>query len=155
MENTSEKSWYKASEIQLVYKSKVLTSQRPSIKSSADACRILREAWEDENIDFLEQFKVLLLNRANKVLGIVEISKGGTAGTVVDPKIVFAAAIKTNCSAIILAHNHPSGNLRPSDQDIRLTRKLKECGNLLEINVWDHLIITREGYLSFADEGLL
>ena len=98
---------------------------------------------------------MLLLNRANKVLGIVEISKGGTAGTVVDPKIVFAAAIKTNCSAIILAHNHPSGNLRPSDQDIRLTRKLKECGNLLEINVWDHLIITREGYLSFADEGLL
>ena len=97
----------------------------------------------------------MLLNRANKVLGIYPVSKGGVSGTLVDPKLIFSVALKCNASSIILAHNHPSGNLFPSENDKELTQKLKSAGNFLDIKVLDHLIITPEGYFSFADEGLL
>ena len=96
---------------------------------------------------------MLLLNRANKVLGYVLLSLGGTAGTVVDPKVIFQAALKTNAHGIILCHNHPSGNLTPSSQDISLTKQLRDAGKFLEIALLDHLILTTEGYYSFADEG--
>ena len=94
----------------------------------------------------------MLLSRANRVLGIVTISSGGKAGTVVDVKLVFAASIKTNVSSVILAHNHPSGNLIPSEKDKRLTKRAKEAGKILDIPVLDHLILTAEGYHSFADD---
>lgn len=94
----------------------------------------------------------MLLNSANRVLGVMEVSSGGVAGTVADPKVIFAAALK--CSALILAHNHPSGNLRPSQADTNLTKRLVNGGELLDIAVLDHLIITEDDYLSFADEGL-
>src|SRR5690606_1039682 len=97
----------------------------------------------------------LLLNRANKVLGIVPISKGGTSATIADPKLIFVSAIKSNASAIILAHNHPSGNLQPSTADISLTKKIMEGGKLLDVPVIDHIIVTGHGYYSFADEGAL
>ncbi len=97
----------------------------------------------------------MLLNRAHKVQGIFEVSTGGVSGTVADPKIIFAAAIKANSSGIIVAHNHPSGNLRASQADIDLTRKLKDGGRILEIQLLDHIIVTTEGYFSFADEGLI
>lgn len=97
----------------------------------------------------------MLTNRANKVLGIVEISTGGIAGTVADPKLIFAAALKCAASGIILAHNHLSGNLNPSQADKDLTRRLIQAGKLLEISVLDHLILTTEKYFSFADEGLM
>lgn len=102
-----------------------------------------------------EEFWVLYLNRSHVVTDRVRISTGGVAGTVVDPKIVFKGAIQHLASAIILAHNHPSGQLKPSKQDISLTTKLKEAGRLLEINVLDHLIVAQHGYLSMADEGLM
>lgn len=102
-----------------------------------------------------EEFKVLLLNRAHKVIGVVNASQGGFCGTVADVKLIFGAALKAATSAIILAHNHPSGNLKPSEADIRLTKKMKEAGQLLELPVLDHLIVTAEGYYSFADEGLM
>jgi len=89
------------------------------------------------------------------VLGIVEVSTGGIAGTVADPKLIFAAALKGAATEIILSHNHPSGNLAPSQADIDVTRKIKEGGKLLKIAVLDHIIITSERYFSFADEGLL
>jgi DNA repair protein RadC len=155
METTNKKRQYEVAEIQLSYKSKVKPSQRPKITSSKEACDILLENWDEEKLEFVEQFKVLLLNRASKVLGIYEASTGGVSGTVADPKLIFAAAIKTNASAIILAHNHPSGQLKPSDADIKLTKKLKDGGQYLEISVLDHVIVTSEGYYSFADEGLL
>jgi DNA repair protein RadC len=97
----------------------------------------------------------MLLNRDGKILGIMKLSEGGVSGTVVDPKLVFAAALKANASALILAHNHPSGNLQPSQSDLCLTRKLIAAGRLLEIGINDHLILTQEGYYSFADEGVL
>ena len=102
-----------------------------------------------------EEFWIILLNRANKVLSRHLISKGGQAGTVADPKIIFQTAIENHASSIILAHNHPSGNLKPSQADLDLTKKLRSAGTLLDIAIPDHLIFTDAHYLSFADEGLM
>ena len=102
-----------------------------------------------------EEFHILLLNRSNTVIRKEFVSRGGVSGTVVDQKIIFKIALEHLASSIILCHNHPSGNLKPSDQDILLTKKLKEAGFLLEIPILDHLIITDSGYFSFADEGII
>src|SRR5882762_10487520 len=155
MESTNEKRLYEVAEIQLVYKSDVKPSLRPKINGAQDAFNVLLENWDDSKIEFVEQFKVLLLNRANKALGVFEVSSGSSTGTVADPKLIFAAAIKANACGIVLSHNHPSGNQKPSQADVELTRKVKEGGKLLEVQVLDHLIITTEGYFSFADESLL
>lgn len=142
-------------EVELVYRTKVKASERPQIRSSRDAYNVLSANWSDR-IELLEEFYILFLNRQNRVTGIYQVSKGGIAGTVVDAKIVFAAAIKALANSIILAHNHPSGNTQPSQQDIDLTRKLKRAGETLDITVFDHLILTPEdGYFSFADEGMM
>jgi DNA repair protein RadC len=113
METTSKKRQFEVAEIQLSYRTKVKPSQRPKITSSKDAYDILLENWDEDKLEFIEQFKVLLLNRASKVLGIYVASTGGVSGTVADPKLIFAAAIKANASAIILSHCHPSGQLKP------------------------------------------
>ena len=126
-------------------------AEKPKITSSEDAYRCLFADMEDLNY---EVFKILILSRNNQVLKIETISQGGVAGTVVDPKIIFKKALDQHASGIILAHNHPSGNLKPSQQDIRITTKLVEAGKTLEINVLDHLIISNKGYFSFKDEGL-
>ncbi len=154
METTSKKQ-FEVAEIQLTYKTKVKPSQRPKITSAKEAYEILLYSWDKDKLEFVEQFKVLLLNRANKVLGIFEVSTGGVSGTVADPKLVFAAAIKANASAMILAHNHPSGQVKPSQADMNLTKKLVGGGKLLEIPVLDHIIDSSEKSYSFADEGLL
>lgn len=155
MENTNENKLYEVAEIQLTYKSTVKPSLRLKINSSRDAYNILHKNWDASKIEFVEQFKVILTNRANKVLGIFEVSTGGVSGTVADPKLIFAAAIKANACGIILSHNHPSGNLKPSQADIDLTKKMKEGSRLLEIQLLDHVIVTTEGYYSFADEGMI
>ena len=142
-------------EVQLIYKSKVKASLRPKITKSQDAFQVLKEHWNYETIEFIEEFKIMLLSRANRVLGLIDISLGGTSGTVADPKVIFAAAIKSNASGIILIHNHPSGNLRPSQADIELTRKIKSGGQILDIGVLDHIIITSESFFSFTDEGMI
>jgi DNA repair protein RadC len=141
--------------VELVYKSKVKASERPQVSTSKEVYELFKRYWDENKIEFVEQFKILLLNRTNKVLGIYEISTGGLSGTVADPKVVFIAALKAAACHIILAHNHPSGNLKPSIPDKQLTQKIKEGGRLLEIGVIDHLIISNEGYYSFADEGLM
>src|SRR3990170_6054261 len=96
----------------------------------------------DDLLELQEEFKIMLLNRYNKVIGIFTVSSGGIAGTVADPKLIFGCALKAAASGIILAHNHPSGNLTASQADIDLTRKFKEAGKLLDIQVLDHIIIT-------------
>ena len=111
--------------------------------------------WGLEIIEFQEEVKIILLNRANIVLGIYEMSKGGISGTVVDIRIILGVALKCNASNIIMVHNHPSGKLVPSDADKSITKKLKDSCTLLEIPLLDHLIITRDGYYSFSDEGIL
>lgn len=148
-------SLFQVSEISVTYKPKFKASERPKIESSKDVYNILFQNWDMNKMELLEQFEILLLNRANKVLGIYEVSSGGIAGTVADPKLIFSAALKGCASSIILAHNHPSGNLKPSQADISLTQKLITAGSFLDIAVLDHIIVTSEGYMSFADEGLL
>jgi DNA repair protein RadC len=155
MESTNEKTLFEVAEIQLSYKSKVRPSLCPKITGSKDVYEVLERYWDEDRIEFVEQFKVLLLNRANKVIGIYEVSTGTTTATVADPKSIFVAALKGNASAVILAHNHPSGNLTPSEADIKLTKDLVAAGKFLHIPVLDHIIITSETYYSFADEGLL
>jgi DNA repair protein RadC len=102
-----------------------------------------------------EEFWIVLLSRSNAILKKVQISSGGVSGTVADPKMIFKTALENLASAVILAHNHPSGNLKPSQADKDLTQKMKEAGKILEIPVLDHLIIGDKNYFSFADEGIL
>lgn len=142
-------------EVELIYKSKVKPSERPQVKTSKDCYQLLLQTWDENKLEFVEQFKVILMNRAQRVLGIYEMSTGGVSGTVADPKLVFIAALKANACNIILSHNHPSGNLKPSRADEDLTRKIKEAGIFLDIKVIDHIIVTSEGYYSFSDEGML
>ena len=148
-------SLYRVAEIQLSYRPQIKPSNRPKVCSSKEVHNLLIQNWDLDRLELQEQFKIMLLNRANRVLGIVEISTGGVAGTVADPKLIFGAALKAGASSVILAHNHPSFQLTPSQADLNLTRKLRCGGELLDIGVFDHIIITAEGYLSFADEGLL
>lgn len=139
-------------ELNLVYRNKVSTSEMKKVTSSKSAFEILSNIW-NEQINIYESFYVLLLNRHNKVLGYRCISTGGISGTVVDPKAIFQIALISNASSIIIAHNHPSGNLNPSEADIKITDKLKLAGVFLEITLLDHIIITEEGFYSFADDG--
>ena len=140
------------SEIEVSYKpSKVLLTPG-KIGSSKDAQEIFRSFFEN-HMEYREAFYVLYLNRANKPLGIYQLSVGGQTGTVVDTKMCLQVALKTHACGIILAHNHPSGNLQPSDADIDLTKKIKNACGYCDINLLDHVILTKESYFSFADEG--
>lgn len=142
-------------EIKMVYSNPVKAAQRPTVTCSLDAYKILADRWS-EQIGLLEEFCILLLDRSHRVLGRYLVSQGGVSSTVVDAKIVFACALKCRASSLILAHNHPSANLRPSQADRDLTQKLKQCGELLGIAILDHLILSPEGgYYSFGDEGML
>jgi DNA repair protein RadC len=127
-------------------------TEKPRIGHSRDAFQILNPYFADLAY---EEFWIILLNRANFVLSKHLISKGGQAGTIADPKIIFNLALLNQASGIMLAHNHPSGNLKPSQADIALTQKMIAGGRLLDLQVLDHLILTDRGYFSFADEGLI
>ncbi len=129
--------------------------EKVKITSSLKMFDLVIKHWNLDIIEYQEEVKVILLNRANIVLGIYEMSKGGISGTVVDIRIILGVALKCNASNIIMVHNHPSGKLVPSDADKSITKKLKDACNLLEVPLLDHLIITREGYYSFSDEGIL
>jgi len=142
-------------EVKLRYSSRVKASDRAQIKCSQEANTLIRKFWEDD-MEHIESMKLILLNRSNRVLGIANISTGGSAGTICDPKVVFQYALKANASSFILVHNHPSGNLKSSRADENITDQIKKAGKLLGIQLLDHLIITpHDGYLSMADEGLL
>ncbi|MDR2222419.1 MAG: JAB domain-containing protein [Flavobacteriaceae bacterium] len=147
--------WLIASEVELIYKSKVKASQRPQITSSYSAYQVALTAWDSNKIELLEQFKVIMLSNNNKVLGVLDASTGGITGTIVDLRIIFSALLKACAVGFLIVHNHPSGSLVPSDADKQITRKIKEASKILDINLLDHLIITTESYYSFADEGTL
>lgn len=121
--------------------------------------RSTKDAYEYLKIDLTEiaheEFYVLFLNRANEVIGKEQISKGGISGTVADGKVIFHKALEMKSSGIILAHNHPSGQLKPSQQDLKLTKSLVSFGKYIDLDILDHLIITDENYYSFADNGML
>lgn len=125
---------------------------RPEVRGSQDAYNVIAPMLADLHH---EEFWILMLNRGNQVLKRVQVSLGGVAGTVVDAKIIFKRALEIPASAIILCHNHPSGNLRPSMPDIEITKKIKAGAELIDIKVLDHLIVSERGYFSFADEGMM
>ena len=144
------------SEVKLIYRTKVKASDRLHIKCSKDAFELFMKTWDLDSIEHIEEFKIMLLTRSNKVLGIASISKGGINGTVTDVRIILQYAIKANASGLIICHNHPSGNMQPSESDISITRKIKESGNLMDVPLLDYLIIVPEGkYYSLGDEGIL
>jgi len=148
-------NWNQVSEIQLVYKTKVKASERPYISSSKSVYHLALQFWNPDTIEFFEQFKILLLNQSNRVLGMYEVSSGGIAGTSVDLRLIFAAALKANAVSLIMIHNHPSGQAKPSEADRQITNKVKEAGRVMDITLLDHLIITPETYYSFVDDGAL
>jgi len=141
------------SALELGRRRKSLTENKvPKIESSQTAFEQLYPYLAD--LDH-EQFYTILLNRANKVIDVIKVSQGGVSGTVADAKLIFRSAVEKLASGIILAHNHPSGNLKPSQADIALTRKIKEAGAMLDISVLDHIIIASNDYFSFSDQGML
>jgi len=148
-----KKTLFNVSEIKVAYSTN--ETSKVKIKSADDAYNVLLASWEMDTIELQEEFKILLLNRANEVLGIYPLSRGGITGTVVDQRLIFAVALKCNATGIIICHNHPSGKLKPSETDISLTKSIKECGKLLEINLIDHLIVSKNGFYSFIKNGTL
>ena len=129
-------------EIKLSYVNTVKPSLRPTIVSSKDAADIFRTWYQEGNIGLREEFWVMYLNRANRVLGILQVSIGGVAGTVVDAKFVLSGLIKLNACGAILCHNHPSGNLKPSQPDLDLTKKISTACKLLDCSMLDHIILS-------------
>ncbi len=126
--------------------------EKPQISSSNDAYKILKLHLADLRT---EEFWAIFLNQSNKVIHISQLTQGGINQSIVDIRIVFKTALDHFATGIIISHNHPSGNLKPSDEDIQITKKIKEAGNLMNVQLLDHLIITQKNYLSFADEDLL
>lgn len=140
-------------EIQISYSHKVKAADRIKITSSREATEQLRAVWNQNSIEHVEESYLLLMNRANQLLGFHYLGRGGVSGCVIDAKVVFQVALKANASALIIAHNHPSGNTEPSQQDINITKRLKSAGELLDIAVHDHVILTADSFYSFADNG--
>jgi len=143
----------RVSEVIVAYRPKFKASERLKVRNANEAYEIFINQWDKDTIELLEEFKIMLLDRGKRVLGIARISVGGIEQTIVDPKVIFAIALKSKASSIILGHNHPSGNIQASLTDNRITEKLRDGGKLLDIEVCDHLIITKEGYFSFAENG--
>jgi DNA repair protein RadC len=146
---------FAVTEIELIYRNPKKPKDRPRITDSRKAFDLFQQIWDQNKIELVEQFRIMLLDQNNSCIGLSHVSTGGMTSCIVDPKVVFGTAIKAKATGIILAHNHPSGNLKPSVVDNQLTEKLVEAGKLLDVRVLDHLIVGADGYFSWADEGLM
>ena len=144
---------FNVAEVALSYINSVPYNQRTKITGAKDAYRILRKLHDDNTIDYTETFKVLYLNQANHVLGYKIVSEGGITSTYSDIRTIMQGALLTNAVAMIIAHNHPSGNVTPSEKDIQITSQINKAAKLLDLQLLDHIIYTRETYFSFADDG--
>jgi DNA repair protein RadC len=140
------------SEVQISYKPSREVFSDIIINRSTQASEIFQQIWSSD-LEYKEEMNIILMNRANKILGYNRVSTGGTTGTVVDLKVLFQLILKTNTQAFVIAHNHPSGNLKPSVQDLKLTEKVKEISRLLDVSFLDHMILSEGSYYSMADEG--
>ena len=144
----------KVCDVKLTYKTKVKSSERPVIQNSEDIYRLLVDhVYNEGTIQYKEYLKLILLNNSSKVLGVSNISEGGITETSADIRIIMQAAILGNATRIILAHNHPSGSLKPSTVDNLLTERVKNAAKLFNITLLDHIIVTDSGYYSYLDEG--
>jgi DNA repair protein RadC len=143
----------KVSEIKVSYSN--TGGKKIKVNNSDTAWQVALSQWDMSIIEFQEEVKVILMNRANVVLGIYELSRGGSTSSVVDIKIILSVALKAHSSSIIIVHNHPSGNLQPSEADKRLTKRLKSACEVVDLVLLDHLIVTKESFYSFKDNDLL
>jgi DNA repair protein RadC len=146
---------YKSDMPEITLKYKAGNYNKTKISSSLDAYNVLMNIYDDDTLDYKETAYALFLDKANKTIGWLKISEGGTSATIVDPKIIFVTALNCNASGIILSHNHPSGRMKASEEDLRITDKIISIGKLLGVIVLDHLIVARFEYLSMCDEGLM
>lgn len=142
------------SEIEVAYRPLSTTILNP-ITQSKDAYDLIIREWDDNILEMIEEVKVIFLNRTNKQIGIYNLAKGGITGCVVDIRVILSVALKTLATGIILVHNHPSGNLNPSTEDKKITNDLQKACEIMNITLLDHLIVTRKGFFSFADEGII
>jgi DNA repair protein RadC len=140
-------------EVEISYKTKVKATDRAAITTAESAYKVLLSVYNLEIVEHHEVFVLILLNRANRVLGWAQISQGGITSTVVDARIIFQHALLANATQIIISHNHPSGLVNPSEEDKMMTKKIVEAGKLLDIRVLDHIIFSKDNYYSFAEEG--
>ena len=145
----------KVAEVELVYKSIPAISNQSPINSSQAAYDVLLSTWDMNKIELQEQFRVILLNRHNDCLGVCTIASGGISDCLVDPKLVFASALKARASGIIVSHNHPSGNIAFSDADKRMTERFIQIGKFLDLPVLDHILVTKDGFCSYSDSESL
>ena len=146
---------YQVAEVELIYRNKVKPKDRIQISDSAVAHRVLRNSWDENRIELVEQFKILLLDFRNNCLGIAEISSGGMNACPVDLRLLCATALTGKAVKLIAAHNHPTGNRQPSEADKDVTSRIETATNTIDITLVDHLILTPDGYYSFADDGLI
>jgi len=152
---STSRTLFAVSEIELIYRNKLKPEDRLKIQDATTAYEILMTVWDLNKIELVEQFYVMMLDRNNACIGVSNVATGGVTSCIVDPRIVFGIALKSRATGLILAHNHPSGNLVPSNADKQLTHKLREGGKLLDISVLDHLIISGKDYSSFANMGYM
>jgi DNA repair protein RadC len=137
--------------ISLRYKGR--KSEIESVKSPSDAARVCRLCFDESKIDWVEEMIIIALNQSYKVLGFYKISSGGITGTVADPRVIFQFALLSNATSLLIAHNHPSGNLQPSNADDRLTEKIVEGAKCFDITIVDHIILTDESFYSYKDNN--
>ena len=143
----------KVSEIKISYMNEV--DEKIKVMGSSEVYQDLKANWDLDTIELQEEFKILLLNQGNQVLGIKSMFKGGINTCSIDVRLIMGMALKANASALVITHNHPSGNLNARESDKRITSKIKECCELFDIRLLDHIIMAKNSYLSFADEGIL
>ncbi|MDH1602181.1 JAB domain-containing protein [Empedobacter sp. GD03739] len=143
----------KVSEIKISYMNEV--DEKIKVLGSSEVYQVLKANWDLDIIELQEEFKILLLNQGNQVLGIKSMFKGGINTCSIDVRLIMGMVLKANASALVITHNHPSGNLNASESDKRITSKIKECCELFDIRLLDHIIMAKNSYLSFADEGIL
>lgn len=138
-------------EMKVAYKKRI--PKRFKIQKSSDSYEFFKTLFNETTIEWTESCYILCLNKINGVIGFYKLSEGGTSGVLVDSKVIYSIALQCGASSVMVAHNHPSGNLKPSPGDEHVTKQLKEAGKVLDIALLDHLIISSDGYYSFADEG--
>lgn len=145
----------KLPEFTISLKTKTRNAELFTVTSSEDMANVARKCFDGDTIEWVESFIVVALNRSSKVIGFYKVSQGGITGTIADPRVILQFALLSNATSLILMHNHPSGNTRPSEADMTLTKKIQTAASYLDIKVLDHLILTADSYYSFADEGMM
>jgi DNA repair protein RadC len=143
------------SELKVAYRSRTKFRDRTPIRGPRDAVEYLRAVWNRQTLELVEEFMMVCLNGNHQVIGWVKVATGGFSGAPVDPRVVFGIALQTASTAIVLAHNHPSGSPEPSEADRRVTDRLREAGRMLGVAVLDHIILTRDAAFSFTESRLL